>query len=53
MFTAMGKLVKRAKQRGTWTDKIHKKYEAIDKEATQIVLTAEEQYVSKFRYTTP
>ena len=40
IFTSMTKLTKRARQAGTWTPRMQKKYDNIDKETTDIMLKA-------------
>ena len=42
LFAALEKLFKLARKGGTWTDKMYKKYKAIYKKATKIMLAAEE-----------
>ena len=49
LFKGMSKLVKLAQSRGRWSRKMQVKYENIDKTATEIMLTAEQNCVQKFR----
>ena len=53
IFTSMTKLTKRSRQAGTWTPRMQKKYDNIDKEATEIMLKAESNCVPTFTFTTP
>ena len=52
LFHAIEKLSKKAKRRGTWTTKMQKKYNEIDKEATAIMLKAEDNCVQTYRFHT-
>ena len=49
LFKGMRKLVKLAQSRGRWSRKMQVKYANIDKTATEIMLTAEQNCVQKFR----
>ena len=48
----MKNLAKTAARRGRWSAKMQRKYENIDKKATEIMLQAETNCVPKFRYQT-
>ena len=52
LFKGMRKLAKLATTRGRWSRKMQVKYENLDKTATEIMLTAEQNCVQKFRYHT-
>ena len=52
LLQAMEKLAKKANRRGTWTGKMQRKYNETDKEATAIMLQAEDNCVQACRYHT-
>mmetsp|Transcript_23100 Transcript_23100/g.46118 ORF Transcript_23100/g.46118 Transcript_23100/m.46118 type:complete len:171 (+) Transcript_23100:1732-2244(+) len=52
ILTSMNKLTKRTRRAGTCTPKMQTKYDNIDKEAREIMLKVESNFVKTFRFTT-